>query len=1090
MNRRRLTRPTIPAILLLILGTVATLAVYCVIRTAESGQLDADLRRKADARADAIKGGLKEAIEVLMNVNQVFQVNPDLTREQYQTFVKPLTARHPYIQAISFQRFITESERPLYERSLQANFPGVQIGQLRDGKREIAPVKPVYLVVDYLVPTATNVEALGLDVSSNPAIMRTADLARNTGLPMSTEQFRLAQEQGKQMGFLVTMPVYRIRSGKSSPASEVVGYTAAVFRSRDLVEKTLASVDLLHQFDLDLTVSMGSKGDHDDMVIHFSAEPQQNHLSWLPSTLVFDIPPALYREFEIGGQRWKIKLTATQDFVASYGRDPLSVLAIGLILSIMIATIAQTQSARALRIEALVRERTRELSVANEMLVSDNAARRRAEYALRLRERAIEASANSVAITSADGPNFAIEYVNPAFERMTGYIESEILGKPSEILWEPEIDQPGVEEIRKCGREKKEGHAILRCYRKDGTPYWSEVYLAPFEGDDGKIEHFVAIQYDITETKRYQDELEAHANHDSLTGLANRNLLTFHLANAVTRANDSGAKFWLACIDLDRFKFVNDTVGHKAGDYLLKRVAERLQSVVTPECNVARIGADEFVIVLEGFNGVTEATQILNEILAAIAEPLSYLGHEFFLTCSIGVASYPDQANDPESLLKYADVAMYRAKDEGRNNIQFYTPVMNERALERLRIERDLRSALDHQELILHYQPQVDLRTGRIVAAEALVRWRHRELGLVPPARFIGLAEETGLIVPIGEWVMREACNQMLQWRKAGYEINRVAVNLSARQFVQTDLVQTIGQILEDTKLPPQCLEIELTESLVMTDVERAIGILRRLKSLGLQLSIDDFGTGYSSLSYLKRFPIDVLKIDRSFVRDITVDPDDAAIATSIITLAHSLKLHVIAEGVETDAQLAFLRRHQCDQMQGYQFSRPVPANEFLQMLKIGKRLAPAGMELGHARGTVLVVDCEANIGSSLQRLLRPDGYLVLAATSPQQAFEMLATNRVEIVIADQRMPNMTGTEFLGRVKDLYPDTIRMMLSGFAAAESVIDAVNHGEIFRFFTKPWNDQALRQSIQEAFHHYWQTHRGQQIDTPRPALIAQG
>jgi EAL domain-containing protein (putative c-di-GMP-specific phosphodiesterase class I) len=351
------------------------------------------------------------------------------------------------------------------------------------------------------------------------------------------------------------------------------------------------------------------------------------------------------------------------------------------------------------------------------------------------------------------------------------------------------------------------------------------------------------------------------------------------------------------------------------------------------------MGGDEFVLILPERIDSGLSTGIIQRIMDGIAQPLTIEGHEFFISSSVGVAVYPTDGATPEELIKHADIAMYRAKETGRNNFQFYTSAMNERALERLRIEGDLRNALEREDFVLHYQPQVDLRTGKIVGVEALIRWEHPELGMIPPMRFIGLAEETGLIVPIGAWVIRTACMQNKAWQASGLGYLRMSVNLSSRQFAQQDLLESIALALQEAELAPEYLEIELTESLVMADVDHAIGILRELKALGVKLSIDDFGTGYSSLSYLKRFPIDVLKIDRSFVNDITTDPDDAAIVASIISLAHSLRLTVIAEGVETEAQLAYLQQHDCDQIQGYFFSRPVTAQALESMLQDSKRL-------------------------------------------------------------------------------------------------------------------------------------------------------
>ncbi|WP_025917195.1 EAL domain-containing protein [Herminiimonas sp. CN] len=558
---------------------------------------------------------------------------------------------------------------------------------------------------------------------------------------------------------------------------------------------------------------------------------------------------------------------------------------------------------------------------------------------LRLFKRAIEASANAIVITSATGPEYPVEYVNPAFERMTGYAAHEMLGHSLRVLRREDANQAGVQEIRATLREQRTGQAVIRNYRKDGTLFWSEVFIAPVKDESGAVSHFVAAKYDVTETKRYQAELEFQANHDALTALANRNLLHDRLCQAIIHAEHHDYPMWVVFIDLDRFKFVNDTLGHQAGDTLLKHVAERLLHAVRETDTVARLGGDEFVLLLSERGAESPGAGVVQRIMDAIAKPFVIEQHEFFLTSSIGIAVYPNDGLDADTLIKHADVAMYRAKETGRNNFQFYTPEMNQRALERLRIEGDLRLALERDEFLLHYQPQVDLHTGLIVGMEALIRWSHPTRGLVSPANFINLAEETGLIVPIGDWVMRTACRQNKAWQRAGHAPLRVAVNLSAAQFAQHDLVQSITAALEDAGLEPQYLEIELTESLVMTDVARTIGVLQELKTLGVHLSIDDFGTGYSSLSYLKRFPINVLKIDQSFVRDITVNPDDAAIVASIISLAHSLRLDVIAEGVETEDQLAFLWRNGCDQIQGYYFSRPVPGEAAEKLLRQGENL-------------------------------------------------------------------------------------------------------------------------------------------------------
>jgi len=569
-------------------------------------------------------------------------------------------------------------------------------------------------------------------------------------------------------------------------------------------------------------------------------------------------------------------------------------------------------------------------------------ARAAAEAALRLRERAIEASTNAIIIANARRPGFPVEYVNPAFERMTGYTAAEMLGRSLSVLHAGDRNQPGLAELRAILSEQREGDATLRNYRKDGTPFWSRVHLAPVRDERGAVSHFVAAKYDITETRQYQERLEFQAHHDELTGLPNRNLMRARLNQAIAEAGRRGGSLWVAFLDLDHFKFINDTLGHDAGDMMLRTISERLTHALRAGDTVARLGGDEFVLILPAAGKVPDNAELLQRLMKAVAEPIAINGHRFYPTCSVGIAQYPDDGGDTETLIRHADIAMYHAKANGRDNHQFFTAALNNRAVERLRLEADLRDALERDELVLYYQPQVCLKSGRVVGMEALIRWQHPRLGLVPPGRFIALAEETGLIVPIGNWVLRTACRQNRAWQDAGLGPLRVAVNLSARQFADPELAPAIIAVLTETGLAPRHLEIELTEGLVMADVERTIGVLRQLKAAGLQLSIDDFGTGYSSLSYLKRFPLDVLKIDQSFVRDITTDADGAAIVTSIIGLAHGLRLHVIAEGVESQAQLDYLRAHDCDQIQGYYFSKPLPAAAMEELLRSGRALPPA----------------------------------------------------------------------------------------------------------------------------------------------------
>ena len=385
-------------------------------------------------------------------------------------------------------------------------------------------------------------------------------------------------------------------------------------------------------------------------------------------------------------------------------------------------------------------------------------------------------------------------------------------------------------------------------------------------------------------------------------------------------------------------------------------------------------------------------------------------------------------------------------------------------------LEHALRQALERDEFRLHYQPQADMISGRIIGVEALIRWESQKLGQVSPVEFIPVAENSGLIEPIGEWVMRTACAQGGEWAKMGFSSLRIAVNLSAHQFRSKGFTETLAQIIADSSLPELMLELELTESMMMQDVSAVIATLQNITAMGVRVSIDNFGTGYSSLSYLKRFPINVLKIDQAFVREVTSDPDSAAIVKAIITMAHSLRLSVIGEGVETQGQLAFLGNHQCDEIQGYLFSKPVPAEELSRLLQEHRCLDLSAIHDKSEQRTLLLVDDEANIATSLKRLLRSDGYHILTASSGKEGLELLATNHVCVIISDQRMPEMTGVEFLSRVKTLYPDTVRMVLSGYTELKSVTDAINEGAIYKFLTKPWEDEQLRENVLEAFQHY--------------------
>src|SRR5918997_984308 len=533
----------------------------------------------------------------------------------------------------------------------------------------------------------------------------------------------------------------------------------------------------------------------------------------------------------------------------------------------------------------------------------------------RLLELAVAACANAVIITDAkllDGP---VVYANPAAERITGYPLEEILGRNPRFLQSPYSDLEEVAKLRRAIAEGREFYGVLRNRRKDGSDFFNEMHVAPVRDGDGALTHFVGIQNDATERRELEDQLAHQAFHDPLTGLPNRALFVDRLEQAIARAARSGRHAAALFMDLDNLKDVNDSLGHEAGDRLLVAVAERLRGCLRDADTLARFGGDEFVVLLEDATEGGVAVRLAERLLECLAPPFSLAGERVFVSASIGVALHgPSDSDRVEVFLSRADAAMYEAKRRGKGPHATYDPAIHARNHDRLRMINDLRVALEREEFLLHYQPKVDLRTGDIVHIEALVRWRHPRRGLVLPAEFVPLAEETGLIVPLGRWVLEEACARIRRWQEIypGAPALVANVNLSAGQFRQPNLAGGVAGALEHAGVDPACLELEITEGVLMEDAPTTGAVLEKLKALGIMVAIDDFGTGYSSLSYLKRFPVDTLKIDRSFVGGLGTDPEDEVLVSGMIGLAHALGLDVVAEGVETERQVASLKEMGC----------------------------------------------------------------------------------------------------------------------------------------------------------------------------------
>ena len=695
-------------------------------------------------------------------------------------------------------------------------------------------------------------------------------------------------------------------------------------------------------------------------------------------------------------------------------------------------------------------------------IVHDVTERNKLEERLRLNAAALAITRDAVVITDLEARILA---TNPAFTEITGYTEAEVVGENPRILNSGRQDRAFFEAMWASLLQTGHWQGEIWNRRKSGESY-PEFLTIRTVCKEGAPTHYVAVLTDLTQLRQSEDRLRRTVHYDPLTNLPNRLLLSARLQHSLERATRSGHRVGVLVIDLNDFKVVNESLGYAAGDALLVAVAERLNDRLRGVDTLSRFGSDEFVAVLEQYHDI-EA--VARELLACLEEPfVSPGGHEIIIRASIGIAVFPEDGATTENLLLNANTAMNRAQQQWGNHLAFYTEEMNTQAVLQLVLEAGLRRALEQKEFFLHYQPKVDLRTGRITGAEALLRWHRPGYGVIPPMDFISLAEKSGLIVEIGNWVIEDACRQLRVWRNSGMPNVSVAVNVSARQFCNVELMTTITGALERYGVEPGLLMLELTENMVVADPEKALLRMTDLKRLGVRLSLDDFGTGYSSLSYLSRFPIDQLKIDRSFVEKIVTDPGSATITNSIIALAHRLRLHVVAEGVETESQLEYLRQNGCDEIQGFFFSRPIPAEDFAVLLCQGKALSIR--DESPFERTLLVVDDEPEILSALRRSLHDEGFHLLTASSASEGLELLAKNPVQVILTDQRMPEMCGTEFLGRVKMLYPDTVRIVLSGYAELETVLQAVNTGALYKFIPKPWDDEHLREQIRDAFIFY--------------------
>ncbi|WP_310384202.1 EAL domain-containing protein [Roseateles sp.] len=698
------------------------------------------------------------------------------------------------------------------------------------------------------------------------------------------------------------------------------------------------------------------------------------------------------------------------------------------------------------------------------------------EQQLKLTEKVFNQSKEGITITDPAG---LIIKVNQAFTEITGYSEAEVLGKNPRMLSSGmhglAFYQAMWAEV--LGQGSWSGEIYNR--HKNGTVFPELLTIAVLHDAHGNICNFLGNFTDLTQAKVAESHIHRLSHFDALTGLPNRTLAQDRTAHAISMALRSNEQLGMMLISLDHFKTITETMGHHVGDKLLIETAKRLSDSVRDQDTVSHHAGKEFLLMLPATNP-EGAAHLAAEVLWKLSQPFKIGGQEFELTASIGIATFPDNGANFESIFKSAEIALHRAQSSGRDNYKFYSDKMYQDVLAHENTVRALRLATELGEFQVLYQPLADLQTGSICGMEALLRWHRPELGVISPSVFIPIAEQSGLMIKIGLWVLRQVCKDLRIWLDQGLLPPPVAVNVSPLQFDDPNLARAFCAVLAEQAITPALIQLEVTESALMDDVARCEAMLHELKDAGFRLSLDDFGTGYSSLNYLKRYPFDKVKIDQSFVRDIDNTRADTVIAKIIISMAHGLGLRVIAEGVETETQCEILRSNVCDEIQGYLFSRPVDAATLANLLTERHRLPEHLLRFRKPQRTLLLVDDEPNVVSSLKRLFRRDGHKILSASSGAEGLELLAKNQVDVIISDQRMPGMTGVEFLREAKLRFPGTIRIVLSGYTELQSVTDAINEGAVYRFLTKPWVDEQLREQIDKAFEHRELIEENQQLD----------
>jgi diguanylate cyclase (GGDEF)-like protein len=892
----------------LLICALVLAGVLTFVRQREEARVADEFQRNAEQLANSLHARLAAQTDMLTTVERFASVSPGFTRADWKSITTPWLERYPGTQNLSWNPLVLRADRASFEAHQQASgWPDYRIKD-RDaaGKTSLAADADFYLPITYLEPLTGNQLALGLNPASYDLLANAINLTRETGRPAATEAVRLVQTANTPHSVVVYQAVFE---HEGDPSTRLRGIVSMALQLEDIVRFTR---EQLQSENIDLCLADRSNPSERQRLYGL---PGCSSTPWLNKRLF------VMRQVSFADREWQILLRAGDHYATSTHSWAIgATLGTALCFSGMLSAFLLLMTGRTRRVEEQVALRTAELASATAQLRDQKASLAQAQRIARMGSWELSSGASNL-------------HCSEEFRRL---LDLPVAGRIvlGDVLARLLLsDRSRLDDaIREAGRAPES--LSLDCTTHPGNDE-EQVLHFQIESDwmMGRLLRVHGTVQNVTAARQAEAHIQYLARFDSLTGLPNRTYwqeLALTALSSARRHRDQAAVLFL---DLDHFKNINDSLGHTIGDELLAGVAKRLKHCLRAEDVLARQGGDEFVVLLQRLNNFEEIGSVAAKLVKSLTEPLQLNGHELTVSVSIGIAHFPSDGEDLETLLKHADVAMYSAKQAGRNNFQFFVPEMNERAMVRLKMESSLRRAIDRGEMILHYQPQMDLASGRINGCEALVRWLDPIKGMIPPMDFIPLAEDSGLILPLGDWVMREACRQQARWADEGIHLT-MAINISALQFQQSDFVQKVSAIIAETGANPHEIELEITESALLASTDELVAQLERIRALGITLALDDFGTGYSCLAYLKRLPIERLKIDRSFVKDLPGDAEDAAIASATLSMARDLGMDVVAEGVENAAQRDYLATRNCGSIQGYFISKPQPADALTGWLR------------------------------------------------------------------------------------------------------------------------------------------------------------